>query len=63
MNYWNKITRCYQFLEVLLFKRLLYVAMLSNATIWLEMVRGELRIVLHKSEKNENLSPEHQLTS
>jgi hypothetical protein len=28
--------------------------MLSNATIWLETVRDELRIVLHKSEKNEN---------
>jgi hypothetical protein len=28
--------------------------MLFNATIWLETVRNELRIVLHKSEKNEN---------
>jgi hypothetical protein len=28
--------------------------MISNATIWLETVRNELRIVLHKSENNEN---------
>jgi hypothetical protein len=28
--------------------------MLFNATIWLETVRNELRIFLHKSENNEN---------
>jgi hypothetical protein len=54
MNYRSKIARCYQFLDVLLFESLLYVYMLSNVTNTLETVRDELRIVLHKSGKNEN---------